>query len=90
MSTEQSVVTLSGREYTYLKNTSFLPSELARLIHGASSADGQRWSVDVSRETAEEFRSVFTLRLATVGFDEHYEPTSEGKLLEQLIDRFNC
>jgi hypothetical protein len=44
--------------------------------------------MSIPSETAEEFRSAFTNQLATVGFDERNEPTAEGKLLEDLIDRF--
>ncbi len=38
--------------------------------------------------TAEEFREAFTEHLAKVGFDDAYETNPEGKLLEDLIDRF--
>jgi len=46
-------------------------------------------TLEVSAATAEEFCEAFTEQLAKVGFDEAYEPTAEGKLLENLIDRFN-
>ncbi len=42
-----------------------------------------------SAATAEEFREAFTEQLAKVGFDESYEPTAGGNLLEDLIDRFH-
>jgi hypothetical protein len=42
----------------------------------------------LDREIAERFRDEFTTRLAKVGFGRDYEPTREGKLLENLIDRF--
>ena len=31
----------------------------------------------------------FTTRLAKVGFDANYDPTREGAMLEELIDRFS-
>ncbi|HEU4624571.1 MAG TPA: hypothetical protein VFS52_07410 [Steroidobacteraceae bacterium] len=42
----------------------------------------------VTKEIAEHFRTSFTERLAKAGFDSNYEPNYEGKLLEDLIDRF--
>lgn len=38
---------------------------------------------------AEEFRNIFTERLAKIGFDENYELTTEGRMLEDLIDKFS-
>lgn len=81
-------VELSDREVTYLGSTSFLPQELADLILKARHGGDNQNVIAVTPEIAERFREVFTERLARVGFGPDYEPTSEGKLLEGLIDRF--
>lgn len=81
-------VKLSSRELMYLKNTDFLTPSLAGIIKAARSIGDDSYRVLVSNETAEEFRSAFTNRLAKAGFDRDYNPTSEGKILEDLIDRF--
>lgn len=41
------------------------------------------------RDLAEDLRGALTQRLAYAGFDEYYEPTEEGRLLESLIDRWS-
>ena len=81
-------IELSGREIMYLKSTSFLPPELAQIIHTSLPLHGDKHVVTLSQDVAERFRDEFTNRLAKVGFDPDYEPTSEGKMLEGLIDRF--
>jgi hypothetical protein len=90
MTAERKIVQLSARELLYLKNTNFLPPALAQIVGTARPVGGDRYLVDVAPEVAEEFRSTFTNRLANVGFDAAYEPTSEGKMLEELIDAFIC
>lgn len=45
-------------------------------------------NLELNINTAEEFREKFTLELTRVGFDDNYQLTTEGKLLEDLIDRF--
>jgi len=37
--------------------------------------------------TIEELRDILTEVLATVGFDEHYNPTVEGTAIENIIDK---
>jgi len=87
MTQQKKTVELSRQQLMYLRNTSFLSTSLVHLIATAKPS-GDRYQVAVSRDTAEMFRRTFTDRLAKVGFDVNYEPTSEGKVLEELIDRF--
>ena len=88
MTSEKHAVSLSSREWMYLKNADFLPPPLASLIDGAEAIANGRYLVRASPEAAEELRSAFTERLARVGFDTNYAPTAEGKMLEELIDTF--
>jgi hypothetical protein len=83
-----STVRLSGREAMYLRNATFLPDELARLVNAAKDGEDNGIVISLSPEMSERFREAFTEHLAKVGFDDGYEPTSEGKILEALIDRF--
>ena len=41
--------------------------------------------IQLTRSEAEILRDKLTYMLAQVGFDENYEPTIEGKLIEELI-----
>lgn len=87
-SEKRGTVHLSGRETMYLRNAAFLPDELARIIKAAKDVEDNGILISLSPQMSERFREVFTEHLAKVGFDEAYEPTSEGKVLEALIDRF--
>ncbi len=42
---------------------------------------------EISDDQADELRDCCTNRLDEIGFDENYELTTEGKKLEQLIDK---
>lgn len=88
-SEKRNVVHLSGREAMYLKNAAFLPDELARVVDTAKDTEDNGVAILLSPEISGRLREVLTERLAKVGFDEAYRPTSEGKVLEALIDRFH-
>jgi hypothetical protein len=81
-------VRLSKIHSTYLANTQFLPEDLERIVSTAETSEDEVRVLRLDPDTAERFRDEFTTRLARVGFDTNYEPTREGKLLEDLIDRF--
>lgn len=75
-------------DVAYLTGTKFLPDDLDQILRLAEPS-GKRWlSLAVDSETAERFRAEFTDHLARVGFDHDDKPLREGRLLEDLIDRF--
>lgn len=86
--TRQRTLKLSKMDFTYLVSTKFLPEDLGRILTTAQTSDDEGRVLRLDQDTAERFRDEFTTRLARVGFDSNYEPTHEGKLLEDLIDRF--
>ncbi|MDR3322639.1 MAG: hypothetical protein LBS89_00335 [Zoogloeaceae bacterium] len=89
MSTSNRSVVLSRSEVDYLASADFLlPNLLECLQHAVQGQSDTAVALKLSSAVAEEFRDVFTDQLAKVGFDKAYEPTEEGKLLEDLIDRF--
>lgn len=47
---------------------------------------GLRLRLTISQ--SEELRDCLTDRLARIGFDENHAPNADGRLLEDLIDRF--
>jgi hypothetical protein len=87
-SSRKHTVRLSGMDVAYLASANFLPAELGRIVDTAERSGDEARVLSLDRNTAEHFRDVFTTRLARVGFGPNYEPTSEGKRLEGLIDRF--
>jgi hypothetical protein len=88
VNTPQSVVKIFARELMYLRNMNFLPEDLLQIINASCSIDKGAFTLSLSHEMTERFRSIFTERLAKVGFDENYGLTNEGSILEELIDRF--
>ena len=46
------------------------------------------YKLDVSEDLADEIRDLCGEQLHLVGFDEKYAATPEGKLLEDLVDKF--
>ena len=89
MKTFSHLIQLTQAEVDYLNAADFMPASLLALLRRVESNADTTASLQVPRTASEEFRAVFTERLAKVGFDEAYELTAEGKLLEELIDRFH-
>ena len=89
MKTPTRRVTLARSELDYLEAANFLPSPLLACLRNTEWRSTTAATLDLLPSMAEEFREAFTEQLARVGFDEAYEPTPEGKLLEDLIDRFH-
>ena len=50
------------------------------------SKSTSRNAITISRGEASRISESLTTLLARIGFDEHYELTPEGKLIERLID----
>lgn len=89
MSANFVTIRLPRREINYLINTKFLgPPQIEAVRAAESSSDGSA-VMRLSRNSAEEFRETFTNELAKVGFDENYDLTAEGRILEGLIDLFH-
>jgi hypothetical protein len=82
------IVRLSAKELSYLRNSRFLPEDLVEVLNTTQSISDETNALHLSNDDAEEFRSALTDHLAKVGFGIDYEPTDEGKILEDLIDRF--
>jgi len=81
-------VYLSDEEAEYLSKLTTEDDSFTALFrsHPDLSVNGRE--VTLSRAMAETLRDYFTQRLARVGFDADYKPNREGRMLEQLIDRF--
>ncbi|WP_292975311.1 hypothetical protein [Nitrosomonas sp.] len=89
MNTSTRCVNLSRSEIEYLKTAGFLGPVLLKCVQNARWRSDIAATIELSAMIAEEFREAFTEQLAKVGFDEAYELTAEGRLLEDLIDRFH-
>ena len=88
MSGAQRVILLSRDQAEFLKFAPFLPPPLVEILRTAAPVSDARIAIELSGDAAESFGEALTLRLAQVGFDADYALTDEGRMLEELIDRF--
>lgn len=81
---------LSQAQCAYLHAADYLPANIRAVISAKAAATSQvsGMTLQVDADFAERARSAFTERLAQVGFDQDYELTGEGVVLEELIDLF--
>lgn len=89
MSANFVTVRLPRRQIHYLNNAKFLSPLQIEAVHAAESSSDGSAVLKLSRDLAEEFREALTNELAKVGFDENYDLTAEGRILEDLIDFFH-
>lgn len=80
-------IELNRNEYNYLCQASFLDDKYRKLLFSGQQADG-KYLIKVSEDQADEIRDLCGEQLQITGFDEKYELTYEGKILESLQDKF--
>jgi len=76
------MINLSHNDTQFLKRVLMLPREFKELFESVSIQ-----GISLSEDQADELRDLCGDRLQTHGFDEKYQPTEEGKILEELIDK---
>jgi hypothetical protein len=81
-------IRLSSQEAGYLAGATYLDHHQVEAIRLGQVSEQGSVTLMLPAALAEEFRDAFTEQLAHVGFDENYDTTPEGQLLEGLIDRF--
>jgi hypothetical protein len=82
-------IKLSPEQYQHLVEATYLPHDLRQILDAhLVAAPGGSGILQLNGETAEAFRMLFTEQLAQHGFGPNYELSSEGAMLEELIDRF--
>ena len=80
-------IELNKEEYTYLCHASFLEDKYRKSLF-SSQQDEDKYSLNISEDEADEIRDLCGEQLQIVGFDKNYELTSEGEILECLLDKF--
>jgi len=82
-------IKLSIDEYNFLKDSIFLSTDWKNLIESLSQKNDDYFIIFISEDQSDELRDIFGEQLQLNGFDENYNPTPEGELLESLIDKFH-
>jgi hypothetical protein len=80
-------IELNKNEYDYLHQAPFLDDNHRKFLFSNTQHDDM-YSLKISETQADEIRDLCGDQLQMVGFDEKYELTSEGKILESLVDKF--
>lgn len=80
-------IALNRNEYNYLCQASFLESTYRELFFSSEQKDDM-YILRISENQADEIRDLCGEQLQIAGFDEKYELTPEGKILESLVDKF--
>lgn len=81
-------VTLNKLEYDYLVNLNFLNKKIMGKLNCLRRKNESQCSLELPNEMIEEMRSELEDRLQDIGFDKDYNLTAEGKILENLVDKF--
>ena len=82
------ILKLNKSEYDYLCRATFLGDHHKTLLLSARNHGNDRYLVEISKDLADEIRDACGGQLQAVGFDENYELTTEGAILESLVDKF--
>ena len=81
------IIKLNQEEFEYLKNTLFLSKDLEFSVL-VERKNEDVVALHVSEDQADKIRDLCNEKLQIVGFDEDYNLTNEGKILDHLIDKF--
>lgn len=89
MSFDSRMIRITKQQFEYLRDQRINPPASLRIFDSGEAGVGEIYMIRISAASAEEFRDKLTRRLAEIGFDQDYEITAEGRMLEELIDRLN-
>jgi hypothetical protein len=83
-----SQVRVSEEERLLLQQEGILPPDLQHNVRRALPLAEGRYLLEIPSGRREEVRDALTEALARIGFKSNYELTQQGRILEDLIDRF--
>ena len=79
-------IKLNKNEYNYLCRALFLKDEFRKLLFSSEQLNST-YVLKISENHADAIRDLCGEQLQIAGFDEKYELTSEGRILESLVDK---
>lgn len=88
MNAEPNEFRLSAAEFAFLSQIVLGDKSAADLLKNHELRQGGQAVVRLTRTETEQLREFLTVRLAIVGFQGDYSLTEQGRILEELIDRF--
>ncbi len=84
------LIKLNEDEFKYISSASFLSEKLRKNLTQGLQNNSPPYLLNLSEDIADEYRDLFGEQLQINEFDENYELTKEGAILESLIDKFFC
>ena len=82
------IIDLNYNEYFYINSSNYLTKELLLEFNNSIVKHNDKYTLRISEEKADLFRDLFGEQLQVVGFDDKYNLTKEGEILEDLVDKF--
>ena len=79
---------VANDEVEYLKQLALSDQLVATMLKFEEGSHGGKALVRLDRGEVESVRHYLTVQLAKSGFDENYDLNEQGRMLENLIDRF--
>jgi len=80
-------VKLTKQEFEYLQNALTNKTDWAKHVHNGV-IDENQIILQLEPDIADDIRDWAGEQLQKVGFKKDYEPTEEGLMLENIIDKF--
>jgi hypothetical protein len=81
-------IKINGREFSYLMSSDFICNESIYLIRESVRKNGYHYILTITEDNADKLRDIFGEQLQAAGFQKNYQLTEEGKILEELVDKF--
>jgi hypothetical protein len=81
-------IILNNKEFDYLSSQSNCKSNFFEFVEKIEKINDLKYVLIISDNNTDLLRDQFGEQLQLFGFDEKYELTKEGEILENLIDKF--
>jgi hypothetical protein len=81
-------IILNNEEFAYLSSQANFKSNFIELVEKIEKINTLKYVLITSDNNTDLLRDQFGEQLQLFGFDEKYELTKEGEILETLIDKF--
>lgn len=78
---------LSEKEINYLKNSESVPDQVKDMLHDSEIKNANECSLHIGINQARKLIDAISHEITVHGFDDEYELTEKGEMLEELMDR---
>jgi hypothetical protein len=80
------IIKFTKKQKDYLINNCLLQKEDLTKLLSTGKEQFNSFIIELSEDKIDELRDICSDKLQEIGFDEDYELTNDGKMLEELID----